>query len=90
MTKHLYFQSVDVVDRISVPLGVVSAPHGAAHRSDHVSVMHFARYRFPLDHPLPSISSAIGRPVFISRDFQGVHRLEPRVRPSSSGVGWLG
>jgi hypothetical protein len=29
-------------------------------------------YRFPLDTPHHSISSAIGRPIFISRDFKGV------------------
>ena len=33
----------------------------------------FCWYRFPLDSPRPSIFSAIGGPVFISRDFKGVH-----------------
>jgi hypothetical protein len=34
MTKYLCFQNVDVVDRISVIAGFLSAPHWAAHCPD--------------------------------------------------------
>jgi hypothetical protein len=90
MTKYLCIQRVDVADRISVSLGVVSAPHGAAHGPDHVSVMHFAGTDFPWTvlvppSPPPSADRSL---------FQGTSKEYTSVgTPRSSivgGVGWLG
>jgi hypothetical protein len=83
MTKYPCFQSVDVLDRISVSQGVVSAPHWATHRPDHLSVLHFAGIDFPWTvlvppSPPPSVDRSL---------FQGTPKeytsVGTRVRPSS-------
>jgi hypothetical protein len=87
MTKYLCIQRVDVADRISVSLGVVSAPHWAAHGPDHVSVMHFAGTDFPWTvlfppSPPPSVDRSL---------FQGTSKEYTSVgTPRSSIVGGCG
>jgi hypothetical protein len=90
MTKYLCFQSVDVLDRISVSLGVLSAPHWAAHRPDHVSVMYFAVTDFPWTvHFPPSPPPSVDRSFFpgTSKEYNSVGTLRSSI---VGGVGWLG